>query len=74
MPEIVDFPQLSLMEITKRLRKLADQLDAGDLPRPETIVCVSINEEGIVSVFGFGEADPMRSYWLLHQGIRSMDL
>lgn len=60
--KVVEFQRENWRDTSKTLRKIADQLDSGELPVCSIGVLAMRSPEGQVEVFGFGPvADDMQA-------------
>lgn len=59
-------------DIPGQLRKLADEIDAGEHPEIASITAVADYHDGDLRVFGWGDTDSMRSVAALHAGLAWM--
>lgn len=71
MPKVIEFPIVSLADISARLRKLADDVEAGRYG--EAKECVVTLHADQLEVFAFGETDGTAAHYLLACAQRKLE-
>lgn len=74
LAEVITFPGGNAGNISAMLRQAADTIDreteADD--RTESIVAVSLSENGTVAVYGWGRTDNIRAMGTLHLALADL--
>lgn len=52
---IIELKKPSLMEVTSRLRYLADQMENGEVEKAVHIIVIAVGEDGKIHNYGFGQ-------------------
>mgnify|MGYP007026565003 CR=1 FL=1 len=52
---LVQFPRHNLLDVPQSLRRLADQIENGDVPNSIHSIVVCESDDGEICVYGYGE-------------------
>ncbi len=67
MPNVIDMPNSA--DIQAGLRKLADQIDAGEHPNLRFIVAVCMDHDGEFTTFEYGHASVLEAIGALARAV-----
>jgi hypothetical protein len=70
--KLYEVPKATLQDISRVLRAIADEIDAGAYGKTTGLAIVMEEDNGNVRTFGAGNADYYRAFALFHLGIEHL--